>query len=626
METQTDVQVIPSQLNSHTESPALGDTPMKKIELSLDTNERQERYVKKQEAHGGGSGIVFADAFIRGMRDIGYKNPAWAIAEMMDNSIQAGATTIEVRLGFDAANKSRAKPDQIAIIDNGAGMIPKMVSYAVRWGGTDRENDRQGFGRYGYGLPSSAVSMARKYTVYAKTAGGSWHAVTVDLEALGNAANDAKKTEALLAPKPVELPSWLIGYERKGPKQLDLASLKSGTVIVLEDLDRLRALSGWITTKAFEAKLLQYFGVIYRHWLNERTIIVNNTTTEAVDPLFLMQKGRFYDETPVMAKPIANRAFETTSSSGEKGVVRIRAALLPPDFQLVNPKDFAKKGAKTNKRFDVMKDYNGLMICREGRQIDCITPDWTRFQVYDRNLKIEVDFDPVLDEYFGITTSKQQIVIDDSMWEKLKQEGKESGGLLALVKDMRGALDQMREELDSLAENAATTDEPRPSGQAMADAERFRVRRPTPSPEQVEQAKDNLEREAERIAQDEHKSKEEAKRLLEQRTDRLRWEVEFSAIEEGPFFIPKRLGQQKRIVINTAHPFYSKVYNQASGIKAALEVLLFVLADGEIDSQGEREEFYKNERISCWSPLLKHALNKLVDDSMIADKASAKES
>lgn len=601
-------------------APTNGESVVKKIELTLDTNERQERYVKSQQAKAGGSGIVFADAFIRGMRDIGYKNPAWAFAEMLDNSIQAGASVMEFRLGYDS--KSNAKPDQVALIDNGAGMIPKMISYAVRWGGTDRENDRHGFGRYGYGLPSSAVSMARRYTVYSKTANDNWHSVTIDLEEISKTAGDAAKTEALLQPKPTELPTWLLEYPAKSQKQLDLKTMKSGSIVVLEDLDRLKNMGGWTLTKAFETKLLQYFGVIYRHWLSERSIIVNDTVVEPVDPLFVTPQARFYAETTSMAVPLPPKAFEMESPSGEKGVVRIRASVLPPDFQSQVPGRLGR-GTKLNSRFGVMREFNGLLICREGRQIDHIQPEWTKFQNMDRNIKVEIDFDPVLDEYFGITTSKQQITVDERMWEKLKQDGKESGGLIKLIQDMRVKFRELDEELQAIVENSETTEEPRPSEQAMADAERFKVLRATPTPEQVEEAKANLEAEAEKRSKDESRPKEDVKEELEKATQRKRWEVEFDAIEEGPFYIPKRLGQQKRIIINTAHPFYSKVYNQATGIKSALEILLFVLADGEIDAHDDRAEFYKNERVNCWSPMLRHALDKLIDDESLTNKASS---
>jgi hypothetical protein len=73
------------------------------------------------------------------MRDLGYKSPAWAMGEEVDNSFQAGADTVAIRFGFDSGNKREVKPDFVAICDNGNGMIPEMIGYAVRWGGTDRE-------------------------------------------------------------------------------------------------------------------------------------------------------------------------------------------------------------------------------------------------------------------------------------------------------------------------------------------------------------------------------------------------------------------------------------------------------------------------------------------------------
>ncbi len=235
------------------------------------------------------------------MRDLGYKDPAWAIAEEIDNSFQAGADTVVIRFGFESSSKSRLRPDLVAVCDNGNGMIPDMISYAVRWGGTDREGDRNGFGRYGYGLPSSAVSLAKRYTVYSKAPGGDWYAVTVDIDDLAAAAGDIRKTEELLTARPAKLPTWM----SKAPKDddnLDLATLKSGTVIVFEDLDRLRRLTGWIKAETNRTKLLQHFGVIYRHWIPERRIIVDGVAAQAVDPLFLMEHARFFNETPIRAQ------------------------------------------------------------------------------------------------------------------------------------------------------------------------------------------------------------------------------------------------------------------------------------------------------------------------------------
>ena len=95
----------------------------------------------------------------------------------------------------------------------------------------------------------------------------------------------------------------------------------------------------------------------------------------------------------------------------------------------------------------------------------------------------------------------------------------------------------------------------------------------------------------------------------------------FEAIPEGNFYMPKRIGEQKRVVINTEHPFHSKIYLAAPEARYALEVLLFVFAERELDAVGEASVFYKAER-NRWSERLRYALDHLVSDESMQDKAS----
>jgi hypothetical protein len=576
---------------------------------------RQRRYVASHPGKGAAFGLVFADAFIRGMREIGYKNPAWALAELIDNSFQAGAATVDIRFKDADIKLDRSKPSQIAVVDNGIGMISKMISHAVRWGGTDRENDREGFGRYGYGLPSAAISLARKYTVYSKTAGKKWYSVHVDLEALSAVAGDAEKIEELLEAEIAELPDWL--SEDEGPRSVN--DLESGTIVILEDPDRLHSMAGWIAAKTLQMKLLQHFGVIYRHSLNDKRVYVAGERTQIIDPLFLIPDARYVDETEVVAKKVATAAFEMEGSQG-KGVVRIRASVLPPNFQNADPASFGK-GAKLARRHGIMKDYNGILVCRAGRQIDVVSPDWTKFQNYDLNIKVEIDFDPTLDEFFGLTTSKQQIVIDERMWEKLKQSGKNSGGLQALVKEMRQDLARMR---SALGEKRPSDQDagPRPSAAAMQAAQKFKTRSSIMSPQKTAAAEKALGDYAKEIAHTKDIPLDEAAAAAKRETEKRPFDIEFAAREEAPLYQARRLGLQKRLIINTAHPFYQKVYQRAGEAQAGLEVLLFVLADAELDADGDREAFYRAER-SFWSEGLRHALDELESDQALADRTSA---
>src|SRR3954453_12955938 len=78
-----------------------------------------------------GWNLIVGDAFVRGMRDIGYKSTSYALAELIDNSVQANATFTDVIFGF---NKGGAKPSKVAVIDDGWGMVPAMVRASLVWG------------------------------------------------------------------------------------------------------------------------------------------------------------------------------------------------------------------------------------------------------------------------------------------------------------------------------------------------------------------------------------------------------------------------------------------------------------------------------------------------------------
>jgi hypothetical protein len=270
---------------------------------------------------------------------------------------------------------------------------------------------------------------------------------------------------------------------------------------------------------------------------------------------------------------------------------------------------------------EVMKSYNGLQICRERRQIDCIPPRWTKWETYDANVRVEVDFDAELDEYFGITTAKQQIVIEDEMWEKLQHSGKNGGGLIDLIEDLRRRRDEMETQLKATAENHVGEDAPRQSVLAMEESEKFKGTVQEVTPAQKEEAQRNLEDAAKKQAEVSGLPKDEVLKALTDQTSKRRWELEFAAIPEGPFYRPRRLGEQKRLVINTDHPFYTKIYDAAPEVRGALEVLLFVLAERELEVKNEAETFYKAER-QRWSERLRHALDSLVPEETMMDKAA----
>jgi len=94
------------------------------------------------------------------LRDLGYSLEA-AIADIIDNSISADATEIQVLCDI-----SRKKP-VLVISDNGKGMTESEVIAAMRHGSSDPRNKRgpKDLGRFGLGLKTASFSQCRRLTV-----------------------------------------------------------------------------------------------------------------------------------------------------------------------------------------------------------------------------------------------------------------------------------------------------------------------------------------------------------------------------------------------------------------------------------------------------------------------------
>jgi hypothetical protein len=569
----------------------------------------QRAYVKKLENQRFDFGLVFENAFVRGMRDIGYKSTGTAINELIDNSIQAEATALHVLMGYEPRNRSQKKPDRLAVIDNGHGMDPTMIRAAVLWGGSHRadKDDRTGFGRYGYGLPSACVSFGQIYSVYSKTSDGSWNKVTIDLPAIGR--GELRNVNGhVVAPEPnaEEPPQWVMDHIAKV-----LPGLESGTVVVIEEIDRL----DFKTTQNLRDFFLRIFGVTYRNFLRAVSIFLDDKKVEPIDPLFITEGSKFYNEDDDRAEPLDPLIIEVKDrvSKQAAGVVKVRFSYMPPTFLRV---DKQKERGQSNTRFEIRKEYNGINILRYGRYIDTVTSKcpWTTFQNNDRYIGVEIDFPPVLDEEFSITTSKQQVVLSQRMWDILENNG------------VYSAIAQMRKRWAT--ENAALRDTreaakevKRPSEYAMEDVQRLLTRYPG-TPEEKQKGQENLDREARDKAKRAGLPIETVKRELELEAHGRPFKVEFVSHPGAPFYRVEQVGGQKVLYINRAHRFYSEIYAEpdSSGhSRYGLEILLFVLGDCELRASSEVRSFYESERAE-WSKYLGLALDRLSQWENTEDK------
>ena len=519
--------------------------------------ENQQQYLEEK----GEQNFTFVapETFVEGMRDSGYKSTATAIDEFVDNSIQAGATRIDIITTETTRGNKRMRKHvkDIAIVDNGHGMLPNMMRAAVTWGGTHRHNDREGLGRYGFGLPSAAVSITRHYDVYSRITNGKWHKISIKLDEIAQ-GKFTDEHGAIRAPETVEadLPNFV-------KHALGSHSLEHGTIIILKTIDR--PSPGYVTPVSFDSKLVEHLGLVYRGLLPNCQILVNEKKVEVINPLFLTSTGRFYKvkANDLKAQERNKLEFQFDTADGKRtGTIRIRFSYLPFGFQGTELN--RKEDAELDGRFKVMKENNAFFIVtRAGRQIDLVSK--TQFSKSDftlgnndRHWAIQLDFDPVLDEEFGITVNKQQVTLSERIWDKLKEEG-----VPGIIKSLRKSFIKDKGRKASSESKGST---PKVSEIIIKHANQH-----------------------------------------ETGVNRLHgYTVLTESLPGAPFYRTEYDGAQLQLLINKDHLFYSDLYEVQeldSHSRTALELLLFALGYCENQASEELEEFYRRERQE-WSKRL----------------------
>ena len=324
--------------------------------------------------------IVAVDKFIQATRDSGYKGTASAVAELVDNSLQAGATKISVSIKIDKTKLEH--PIILIVTDNGSGMDSHTLRTALRFGGSSRFNDRRGMGRYGMGLPNSSLSQAQRVTVYTwRSLKGQTLTSYLDLDEIASG-------ELTQVPKPIKVsrPSFANG---------DI----SGTSVIWTRCDRLdnRRIS------TLSKKLQLSLGHRFRHFLwSDTSITINGEPVQPLDPLFL-HPDAIYNGATQFAEEMVYEVVANPDNPNKTGIVKVKFSELPVS-------EWSKLSNREKQVRGIAKGA-GISIIRAGREVDY---GWfflggKRRENYDDWWRCEIQFDPILDEAFGITHTKQQI-------------------------------------------------------------------------------------------------------------------------------------------------------------------------------------------------------------------------
>ena len=207
-------------------------------------------------------------ALIGSLRGLGY-SPETALADLIDNSITAGAASVEIDLQWNSGIPVAA------MLDNGRGMDADSLAEAMRLGGFGPHSQRDDIdlGRFGLGLKTASLSQSRRLTVVTKI-GEQVNAIALDVDII--------EARGWIAIVPDPLPDH--------PFVGRLLDQPAGTVVIWDRIDELSGLAG-LSKEAFYLRLEEiraHFGMVFHRFLSgdatRLAIILNDRPVKAWDP------------------------------------------------------------------------------------------------------------------------------------------------------------------------------------------------------------------------------------------------------------------------------------------------------------------------------------------------------
>jgi hypothetical protein len=319
------------------------------------------------------SPLVNGANFLLATRDSGYRSTAYAIAEFVDNSLQAGATSVAIDV---LPGEESRYPIALLVVDNGHGMDEPTLASALTFGGSNRFGDRSSLGRYGMGLPNGALSCARRVEVF------TWRRGRVLTSRLDVDEFVRNRWRSLPPVEAVTRPPFL-------PRT------PHGTAVLLHRCDRLE----YRRASTLVNKLHDDLGRIYRRFIDRGIELrVNQKAVTSVDPLLLKRNGN-----RLGSRRFGEKLTYQLQSAGHKGTLEVVFTELPIDrWHNLSTEEKRQLGVTNAPPVSVM---------RADREID---RGWyfmgaKRRENYDDWWRCEINFEPALDELFGITNAKQGI-------------------------------------------------------------------------------------------------------------------------------------------------------------------------------------------------------------------------
>jgi hypothetical protein len=327
------------------------------------------------------------------LRDIGYDLPS-AVADLVDNSIDAGAENIDVTFGGEGTGA------WVRIADDGMGMTLGELDEAMRYG-SKRTYSASALGHFGLGLKTGSLSQCRRLTVATRRRLTGRIAVRRwDLDVV--AERDSWDLES---PPRADLPQQLLEPLRE----------TTGAVVFWEDLDRILAFrnpDGAAAKRALDSmasEVATHLGMVFHRFITGEwtggeafvNIAVNGSPVTAWDPFCREERH---------TKVLRQQTIELELEEGAWAKLRVSPFVLPAQNEFSTPE--AHQVAAGPSRWNRQQ---GFYVYRRDRLIQ--SGGWNRIRTLDEHAKlarIAIDLPLGHEGLFGINVAKMSIAIPEA--------------------------------------------------------------------------------------------------------------------------------------------------------------------------------------------------------------------
>ena len=506
------------------------------------------------------------------MRNSGYRNTAYALAEIIDNSVEAKARNIEImcaeEVSYDTSHPTTSIV-QIAVADNGIGMTEDELWNSLIMGEGTR-HEAKGIGKYGMGLPHSSMSQCRHVTVYSWKSPDSVLSVEMDLDGTTGQGLSVKKPQKSMIPE-----IWL-----KHSKHLKNA--KSGTLVIWNKLDRIQ----WKKAKTLTKNLERIVGRVYRKFLVKGKLEISSLSFDvgsgtSDEPYAILPNDPLYLTVPSSTPPpwdnepmfrIDGDELERRHPINGYDVI-VRCTLAKKDAREVDgtPAGSLAHGKHANSNL-------GISVIRADRELYVDTNLCQTYDPLERWWGVEVEFPTALDEVFGVSYTKQDASHFSAMTHTIgamtrneiddkTQYDDEDSDLRDLVVAINARIVSMRKVIKKQRRKSPTPD---PPPTPWPDPEPGPTITSTQDKTMSDKQKEKALIEALRRMHDPDTASEKAKGILK---DNIKTQFETAPLGIGEVFFGVSFnGGVILITINSDHPAYKHLIEMTTPIPNDIEL------------------------------------------------------